>query len=101
MSSVDDVIAADEGVHIAFSPVTGGPLGRSVRYVISLLIYVIKLILSVPDRGGRNWEGWFADPYATGEASYVAVKGLQDQGVRAVSKHVRDTGLCYSLRDAS
>ncbi|KIY51895.1 hypothetical protein FISHEDRAFT_70390 [Fistulina hepatica ATCC 64428] len=56
------------GVHIAFAPVTGGPLGRSPL-------------------DGRNWEGWFVDPYATGIASYLSVKGIQDSGVAAVAKH--------------
>ncbi|EIM82192.1 uncharacterized protein STEHIDRAFT_124824 [Stereum hirsutum FP-91666 SS1] len=58
----------DEGVNIALAPVTGGPLGRSPL-------------------AGRNWEGWFVDPYATGEASYQSIKGLQDSGVAATSKH--------------
>ncbi|KAI5455462.1 hypothetical protein NCC49_000272 [Naganishia albida] len=58
----------DLGVHVALAPVTGGPLGRAPR-------------------NGRNWEGWYADPYATGEASYWSVKGLQDAGVQATSKH--------------
>lgn len=82
----------DLGVHVALAPVTGGPLGRAPR-------------------NGRNWEGkflsetilcqsvalselflvatptgWYADPYATGEASYWSVKGLQDAGVQATSK---------------
>jgi beta-glucosidase len=78
----------DLGVHVALAPVTGGPLGRAAR-------------------GGRNWEGnsigssmiklhvnrdpfsmigWYADPYATGEASYLSVKGIQDAGVQACSK---------------
>ncbi|KAF5350410.1 hypothetical protein D9758_012464 [Tetrapyrgos nigripes] len=58
----------DEGVHIALAPVTGGPLGRAPRM-------------------GRNWEGWYADAYATGVASYLSVKGLQDSGVAATAKH--------------
>ncbi|KAF5350817.1 hypothetical protein D9758_010381 [Tetrapyrgos nigripes] len=58
----------DQGVHIALAPVTGGPLGRAPRM-------------------SRNWEGWYADPYATGIASYLSVKGLQDAGVAATSKH--------------
>ncbi|KAF5367117.1 hypothetical protein D9758_003855 [Tetrapyrgos nigripes] len=51
----------DQGVHIALAPVTGGPLGRAPR--------------------------WYADPYATGVASYLSVKGLQDSGVAATAKH--------------
>nr|BAE43955.1 membrane beta-glucosidase 1 [Physarum polycephalum] len=37
--------------------------------------------------GGRNWEGFGADPYLTGECAYLAVIGIQDQGVVATSKH--------------
>lgn len=58
----------DQGVHIAFGPVTGGPLGRAVL-------------------NGRTFEGFAADPYAAGEASYYAVKGIQDAGVIATAKH--------------
>ncbi|THU82334.1 glycoside hydrolase [Dendrothele bispora CBS 962.96] len=58
----------DQGVHIALAPVTGGPLGRAPRM-------------------SRNWEGWYADPYATGVASYLSVKGLQDAGIAATAKH--------------
>lgn len=36
---------------------------------------------------GRNFEGFFADAYATGIASYESVKGLQDAGTIATSKH--------------
>ncbi|KAG8687543.1 hypothetical protein FRC11_007059 [Ceratobasidium sp. 423] len=57
-----------KGVHVMLGPVTGGPLGRSPL-------------------GGRNWEGFSADPYLSSVASYLAVKGTQDQGVVATSKH--------------
>ena len=33
------------------------------------------------------WEGFFADAYGTGEASYLTVKGLQDAGTIATAKH--------------
>ena len=36
---------------------------------------------------GRNWEGFAADPYLTGEAAYASVQGLQDSGVTACAKH--------------
>ncbi|CRL20762.1 Glycoside hydrolase, family 3, C-terminal [Penicillium camemberti] len=58
----------DLGIHVAMGIITGGPLGRSPR-------------------GGRNWEGWYADPYATGIASWHGVKGLRDSGVQALAKH--------------
>jgi len=58
----------DLGIHTALAPVTGGPLGRAPRE-------------------GRNWEGAYADPYATGVHAYLSVKGLQDSGVAATAKH--------------
>ncbi|KAH9835394.1 glycoside hydrolase [Rhodofomes roseus] len=58
----------DQGVNIALSSVTGGPLGRSPR-------------------GGRNFEGFFDDAYGTGEAAYLTVKGMQDAGVLTTAKH--------------
>ncbi|CAE6460084.1 unnamed protein product [Rhizoctonia solani] len=57
-----------KGVHAMLGPVTGGPLGRSPL-------------------GGRNWEGFSADPYLSSISSYLSVKGTQDQGVVATSKH--------------
>jgi beta-glucosidase len=36
---------------------------------------------------GRNWEGFGADPYLSGENSFYYVQGLQDQGVVATAKH--------------
>ncbi|KZT68357.1 glycoside hydrolase family 3 protein [Daedalea quercina L-15889] len=58
----------DQGVNIALSPVTGGPLGRSPR-------------------DGRNFEGFFSDAYGTGEAAYLTVKGMQDAGILTTAKH--------------
>ncbi|GAB1520969.1 hypothetical protein RhiTH_004058 [Rhizoctonia solani] len=57
-----------KGVHVMLGPVTGGPLGRSPL-------------------GGRNWEGFSADPYLSSVGSYLSVKVTQDQGVVATSKH--------------
>ncbi|KAH7338247.1 glycoside hydrolase superfamily [Rhizoctonia solani] len=57
-----------KSVHIALAPSTGGPLGRSPL-------------------GGRNWEGFSSDPYLSSIGSYLSVKGIQDQGVVATSKH--------------
>ncbi|ORY83220.1 glycoside hydrolase superfamily [Protomyces lactucae-debilis] len=57
-----------KGINVAFAPVVGGPLGRSPY-------------------AGRNWEGYGADPYINGIASYWGVKGIQDAGVIATPKH--------------
>ncbi|KAL3482163.1 glycosyl hydrolase family 3 N terminal domain-containing protein [Aspergillus californicus] len=57
----------DKGAHVVLGPTTG-PLGR------------IPL-------GGRNWEGFSADPYLAGIATSATVRGIQDSGVQACTKH--------------
>ncbi|KAK7681535.1 hypothetical protein QCA50_015267 [Cerrena zonata] len=41
-------------------------------------------------QGGRNWEGFGADPFLTGEAVYETVLGMQHGGVQACAKHYID-----------
>ncbi|KAI0041683.1 glycoside hydrolase family 3 protein [Auriscalpium vulgare] len=38
-------------------------------------------------QGGRNWEGFGADPYLAGEAAYETILGMQSAGVQACAKH--------------
>ena len=57
----------EKGVDIQLGPVAG-PLGRSPE-------------------GGRNWEGFSPDPWLTGVAIAQTVRGIQDAGVIACSKH--------------
>ncbi|KAH8831573.1 beta-glucosidase [Flagelloscypha sp. PMI_526] len=38
-------------------------------------------------QGGRNWEGFGADPYLVGEGAYETIMGIQSQGVQATAKH--------------
>lgn len=59
--------ARRKGINILLGPAVG-PLGRAPA-------------------GGRNWEGFGADPYLQGVAGAVTVKGIQDQGVMATIKH--------------
>jgi beta-glucosidase len=56
-----------KGINVALLPVAG-PLGRVAR-------------------GGRNWEGFGADPYLSGAGMEAVVKGVQEQGVIAQAKH--------------
>ncbi|KAF9024285.1 glycoside hydrolase family 3 protein [Hymenopellis radicata] len=37
---------------------------------------------------GRNWEGFGADPFLTGEAAYETILGMQEAGVQACAKHL-------------
>jgi beta-glucosidase len=56
-----------KGAHVLLGPVAG-PLGRS-------------------GYGGRNWEGFAADPYLSGIAMEQTITGHQDAGVQACAKH--------------
>ncbi|TDL14863.1 glycoside hydrolase family 3 protein [Rickenella mellea] len=38
-------------------------------------------------QGGRNWEGFGADPFLAGEAAFETILGLQQGGVQACAKH--------------
>ncbi|KAF2824993.1 beta-glucosidase [Ophiobolus disseminans] len=57
----------DKGVDVQLGPVVG-PLGRNPK-------------------GGRNWEGFSPDPYLSGIAVADTVRGIQDAGVIACTKH--------------
>ncbi|KAF8346638.1 glycoside hydrolase family 3 protein [Amanita rubescens] len=39
-------------------------------------------------QGGRNWEGFGADPFLAGEAAYETILGMQQGGVQACAKHL-------------
>ncbi|PIB03026.1 putative beta-glucosidase M [Cercospora beticola] len=56
-----------KGIHVALLPVAG-PLGRVAR-------------------GGRNWEGFGADPYLSSVGMREVTTGLQGQGVISQMKH--------------
>jgi beta-glucosidase-like glycosyl hydrolase len=57
-----------KGVNIHLGPVVG-PLGRKPR-------------------GGRNWEGFGADPVLQAVGGAQTIKGIQSQGVIATIKHL-------------
>ncbi|KAF1816063.1 hypothetical protein P152DRAFT_454310 [Eremomyces bilateralis CBS 781.70] len=83
----------DKGIDVQLGPVVG-PLGR------------------IP-AGGRNWEGFSPDPVLSGVAVAQTVKGIQDAGVIACTKHYivneqehfRQTpeaaGYGYSIKESS
>ncbi|ELU39442.1 glycoside hydrolase family 3 protein [Rhizoctonia solani AG-1 IA] len=39
--------------------------------------------------GGRNWEGFGADPYLSGEAAYETILGIQSTGVQACEQEIK------------
>ncbi|KAL6870204.1 hypothetical protein ACO1O0_001542 [Amphichorda felina] len=59
--------ARGKGVNVILGP-SVGPLGRMPA-------------------GGRNWEGFGADPYLQGIACAETIRGIQDQHVMATIKH--------------
>lgn len=59
--------AHDKGVDAFLGP-AAGPVGRTPT-------------------GGRNWEGFSADPYLLGKAFAGTIEGLQKGGVIATAKH--------------
>ena len=59
--------ARGKGVNVMLGP-TIGPLGRKPR-------------------GGRNWEGFGADPVLQAHGGALTVKGIQKNGVIATAKH--------------
>ncbi|KAI1453953.1 glycoside hydrolase family 3 protein [Annulohypoxylon moriforme] len=60
--------ARKKGINVILGPCIG-PLGRMPA-------------------GGRNWEGFGADPYLQGIAAAESIKGIQDEGVMATIKHL-------------
>jgi len=59
--------AKAKGINVLLGPCVG-PLGRMPA-------------------GGRNWEGFGADPYLQGIAGAETIKGIQSEGVMATIKH--------------
>ena len=49
-------------------------------------------------QGGRNWEGFGADPFLTGEAAYETILGMQQGGVMACAKHLIGKLVWFSFR---
>ena len=48
-------------------------------------------------QGGRNWEGFGADPFLAGEAAYETILGMQQAGVMACAKHFVGKSVQYLL----
>lgn len=59
--------ARGKGINVLLGPAVG-PLGRMPA-------------------GGRNWEGFGADPYLQGIAAAETIRGIQGEGVMATIKH--------------
>jgi beta-glucosidase len=56
--------------------------GKGVHFALGPMMNIDRNALH-----GRNWEGFGADPYLSGENSFYYVQGIQHQGVVATAKH--------------
>ena len=56
--------------------------GKGIHFALGPMMNIDRNALH-----GRNWEGFGADPYLSGQNSYYYVQGVQDQGVVATAKH--------------
>ncbi|CAF0857967.1 unnamed protein product [Adineta ricciae] len=72
--------------------------GKGVHFALGPMMNIDRNALH-----GRNWEGFGADPYLSGENSFFYVQGVQDQGVVATAKHYicneQETNRFYGLSD--
>lgn len=67
-SRPDDELGVSEKSSVAYSPLLTPSFSRIAQ-------------------GGRNWEGFGADPFLAGEAAYETILGMQEAGVQACAKH--------------
>ncbi len=64
--------------------------GKGVNIVLGPMMNIGR----VP-QGGRNWEGFGADPFLAGEAAYETILGIQRAGVQACAKHLINKWVLY------
>ena len=57
--------------------------GKGVNVALGPMINIGRVA-----EGGRNWEGFGADPFLTGEMVYETILGMQQGGVIACAKHL-------------
>lgn len=53
-------------------------VGKGVNIALGPLVNVARVA-----KGGRNWEGFGADPFLAGVGAYETILGLQSAGVQA------------------
>ncbi|KAJ7207949.1 glycoside hydrolase family 3 protein [Mycena pura] len=58
-------------------------IGKGVNVALGPMMNIGRVA-----QGGRNWEGFGADPFLAGEAAYETVLGMQQGGVQACAKHL-------------
>jgi len=56
--------------------------GKGVNIALTPMMNLARVA-----KGGRNWEGFGADPYLTSQCAVQSILGVQSQGVMANAKH--------------
>lgn len=56
--------------------------GKGVQVALGPMMNMGRLA-----QGGRNFEGFGADPFLSGESAYETILGMQGAGVQACAKH--------------
>ena len=74
-----------KGVNVALGPMMnmGSAILIAYLYTRNLTFIQCRRIA----QGGRNWEGFGADPFLSGEGAYETILGMQSGGVQACAKH--------------
>jgi beta-glucosidase-like glycosyl hydrolase len=57
-------------------------VGKGVNMVLGPVINMGRVA-----QGGRNWEGFGADPFLTGVGAYETILGIQSAGAQTCAKH--------------
>ncbi|CAE6537469.1 unnamed protein product [Rhizoctonia solani] len=65
----------------------GEAIGREFKGKGAHVVLGPMMNLARVAAGGRNWEGFGADPYQVGEAAYQTIIGHQEAGAQACAKH--------------
>ncbi|CAE6478958.1 unnamed protein product [Rhizoctonia solani] len=65
----------------------GEAIGREFKGKGAHVVLGPMMNLARVAAGGRNWEGFGADPYQVGEAAYQTIIGTQKAGAQACAKH--------------
>jgi beta-glucosidase-like glycosyl hydrolase len=57
-------------------------VGKGVNIALGPMMNIVRA-----PQGGRNWEGFGADPFLAGVGAYETILGMQSAGVQACAKH--------------
>ncbi|KAF8487504.1 beta-glucosidase [Russula ochroleuca] len=57
-------------------------VGKGVNIALGPMMNIGRVV-----QGGRNWEGFGADPFLAGVGAYETILGMQSAGVQACAKH--------------